>query len=92
MWPYNPKTLLIQTIGYQPVGAKVYTKHFRGDNLRILKERFGEDSFISQTEAEFLAEKFNVQPERVLLWFCRQRQKGNIQTVERVTKVITLIK
>ena len=67
-------------------------KPFQGDNLRILKEKFGKDSFISRTEAEFLAGKFNVQPERVLLWFCRQRQKGNLQTVERVTKVITLIK
>ena len=54
-------------------------------------ERFGKDSFINRTEAESLAEMFNVQPEQVLGWFRRQRKKGSLQTVERLTKVITFI-
>ena len=57
-------------------------------------ERFERDSYINQTEAKFLAEMFNVQPEKVLTWFTRQRSKGtctyNLQPVERKTKVIIL--
>ena len=32
----------------------------------------------------------HLQPEQVQHWFHRQRAKGNLRTVERVTKVITL--
>ena len=81
---------LIQTIGYQPDRGTNYAEPFHGANLKILMERFGKDSFINRTEAESLAKLFNVQPERVLGWFRRQRKKGSFQTVEKLTKVITL--
>ena len=89
MWPYDPKTLLLFTIGYLPVGAK---ETFSLADLRILTERFRKCLYINLTEAEFLAEMLHVQPVQVLVWFQHERSKGSLQTAEIETKVITLIR
>ena len=46
-----------------PVGTSIPKKYFRGDNLKVLIERFGKDPYINRTEVEFVAEMLNVQPE-----------------------------
>ena len=61
-------------------------KQFNDAHLRILWKRFQKHSFISQSEAEELAEMMNVSPERIRHWFKRQRNIGALQQLERVSK------
>ena len=73
---YIPKPLFFEVISDQTVELKYHTQVFYGDNLRILRGKFGKDNYISRTEAEMLAKMLNVQPEQVVSWFHRQRKKG----------------
>ena len=61
-------------------------EQFYHANLRILQERFGKDSHISQTQAEHLAEKLNVQPRKILCWFRRQRYNKGTCVAYRLLK------
>ena len=77
---YSFKSLFFQTIGFRSVGTKVPRTHFRRDALRVLQETFEKNSFINQSEAQFLAETLNVHPVKIKNWFHHQRTKGSLQT------------
>ena len=64
--------------GFPSVGRSIPCKRFRGVSLRLLKDRFEKDRYITQTEAEFLAQMLNVYPEKIINWFQHQRMKGTI--------------
>ena len=88
---YISKPLFIQTIGFHTVGASRCRKFYSDADLRILWERFAKNSWINRTEAAYLGQMLNIHAEQVFRWFHRQRRKGRLQTVQRETKVFTLI-
>ena len=57
-------------------------KQFSQSQLRLLWKEFENHPYVSQTEAEILAEKLNVYPERIRNWFKRQRCRGGLLGIE----------
>ena len=90
---YHNHELFIEMIGFQSVGVNYHSPVIYGEKLRTLREKFQKARYISRTEAEHLAKTLILQPEQVVGWFHRQREKGTCRllTVERDTSLITLI-
>ena len=89
--PHISKPLFIQIIGFQAALANRCKKIYSDADLRILLDRFAKDSWINRTEAAYLGQMLNIHAEQVFRWFHCQRRKGRLQTVQRETKVLTLI-
>ena len=61
-------------------------ERFSHSNLKILWRRFEQDPYIDHYEAENLAEKLKVYPEKIRNWFKYQRKRGGLKEILKNTE------
>ena len=72
-YKYKTNLSFFNTSVFSAVGRISYRTYFSRSQSKILWILFEKDRYISRIEAERLAKKFQVSPERIQTWFQRKR-------------------
>ena len=80
------KCIFLSTGTLNCIRKSPQSRHFSAAQLRILWNTFKHSSYITKSEAEYLAEILNVNSDKIMKWFTHKRGRDRQQQIKRTTE------